>query len=129
MGVGGDGGAEEEISQRSFVFLIGSNAQRRAAALLSWLRRWTGSRLQASELRGVGCRERLCSALHPGEAPGGGGGGAGGGGRGGPRGGGGGGGGGLGDRLGGSSTWLEAAFASLAFQKFKTNSVTETDVF
>lgn len=42
---------------------------------------------------------------------------------------GGGGGGGLGDRLGGSSTWLEAAFASLAFQKFKTNSVTETDIF
>lgn len=77
MGVGGDGGAEEEISQRSFVFLIGSNAQRRAAALLSWLRRWTGSRLQASELRGVGCRERLCSALHPGEAPGGEGGGGG----------------------------------------------------
>lgn len=55
----GRGGGK--ISRQSFVFLIGSNAQRRAA-LLSRLWGWSGSKRQA--LAGsVGCRGRPSSAL------------------------------------------------------------------
>lgn len=65
-----DGGEEGKISQRSFVFLIGSNAQRRVE-FLSWLWGWTRSKLQPEELElcSVGLQGETVLCPSPGRGP------------------------------------------------------------